>query len=287
MKKKHCVVQAQLCRCVMSREIKGSSSVIVIQTNVTSLHFTSREFAIITGLNCVSNRYDFVFDEDVPNRLKASGKFNLIQGMPLAIQVWLYECCLNVPRKVAFKVDNRILQLLNWKTNAPRPCFEYLMDAMFNEDGKATASKWQTVKQIARINFPLVLSKSKSPVEEEVITSKKVFEAFRDQEQCADTEYEQANIDDGGLETSGQHYSPDVVQNSDKMFDVTNVKINKEDARLSANTSVHRENELCIEEQIRTLPKTHVLTTDEQRDESVWPDSQNTISGELLPSLNV
>ncbi|KAF3626571.1 hypothetical protein FXO38_29179 [Capsicum annuum] len=38
------------------------------------------------------------------NRLKAGGQFYLIQGMPLAIQVWLYECCSNVPPKIASKV---------------------------------------------------------------------------------------------------------------------------------------------------------------------------------------
>ncbi|PHT36367.1 hypothetical protein CQW23_24067 [Capsicum baccatum] len=70
MKKKHCVVQEQLSRCVMMLEVKGSSSSgIVIRANGTSLNFTPREFAIITGLNCMSNRYDFVFDEGVPNRI--------------------------------------------------------------------------------------------------------------------------------------------------------------------------------------------------------------------------
>ncbi|PHT31855.1 hypothetical protein CQW23_28192 [Capsicum baccatum] len=43
-------------------------------------------------------------------------------------------------------------------------------------------------------------------------------------EQCANKEPEEANIDDGGLDTFGKHYSPDVFQNSDKMFDGTNVK---------------------------------------------------------------
>ncbi|PHU22924.1 hypothetical protein BC332_08031 [Capsicum chinense] len=226
MKKQQCVVQAQLCRCVMTLEVKGSSSSgILICANGTFLNFTPREFAIITGLNCVSNRYDFIFDEGVPNRmvekyfngaeiiqkrqlflaftekvwgenndedaekfailyflhlfvlsnvetviipclhfdlvdsgrykdfswgslsfedlarclnnwLKSGGQFYLIQGMPLAIQVWLYECCSNVPLKIASKVDNRILRLLNWKMIAPRPHFEFLMNAMFNDNGK-------------------------------------------------------------------------------------------------------------------------------------------------------
>ncbi|KAF3625096.1 hypothetical protein FXO37_31040 [Capsicum annuum] len=93
MKKKNCVVQAQLCRCIITFEVKGSSSSgIVIRANGTFLNFTPRKFAIVTGLNCVSNR------------LKTGGKFYLIQGMPLAIQVWLYACCSNVSRKIASKV---------------------------------------------------------------------------------------------------------------------------------------------------------------------------------------
>ncbi|KAM3341585.1 hypothetical protein P3S68_026551 [Capsicum galapagoense] len=196
MKKKQCVVQAQLYRCVMTLEVKGSSSSgIVICANDTSLSFTPMKFAIIIGLNCVSNRYDFIFYEGVPNeiiekyfnraeiiqkrqlflafkekvwgenndedaekfailyflhsfvlsnidtvviprlhfdlvdsgrykdfpwsylsfedldrslnnRRKAGGKFYLIQGMPLVIQVWLYECRSNVPPKIALKVEN-------------------------------------------------------------------------------------------------------------------------------------------------------------------------------------
>ncbi|KAF3641601.1 hypothetical protein FXO38_21538 [Capsicum annuum] len=226
MKKKQCVVQAQLCRCVMMLEVKGSSSSgIMISANDTSLSFTPMEFAIITGLNCVSNRYDFTFDEGVPNRmikkyfngekiiqkrqlflaftekvwgenndadaekfailyflhsfvlsnidtvviprlhfdlvdsgrykdfswgslsfedlaiilnnrLKAGDKFYLIQGMPLAIQVWLYECCSNVPPKIALKVENQIPRLLNWKTIAPHPRYEFLMNAMFKDNDK-------------------------------------------------------------------------------------------------------------------------------------------------------
>ncbi|KAM3378642.1 hypothetical protein P3S68_011055 [Capsicum galapagoense] len=202
------------------------------------------EFAIITGLNCVSNRYDFIFDEGVPNgmiekyfsgteiiqkrqlflaftekvsgenndedaekfailyflhsfvlsnidtiviprlhfdlvdsgrykdfswgslsfedlarslnnRLKAGSKFYLIQGMPLAIQVWLYECCSNVPPKIALKVENRILRLLNWKTIAPRPRFEFLMNAMFKDNGKVVFKNIEpTEMELAKLEIP-------------------------------------------------------------------------------------------------------------------------------------
>ncbi|KAF3616680.1 hypothetical protein FXO38_34381 [Capsicum annuum] len=54
----------------MTLEVKGSSSSgILICANGTFLNFTPRESTIITGLNCMSNRYDFTFDEGVPNRL--------------------------------------------------------------------------------------------------------------------------------------------------------------------------------------------------------------------------
>ncbi|KAF3632116.1 hypothetical protein FXO38_26281 [Capsicum annuum] len=240
----------------MSLKTKGSSTTaIVISANGTSLRFTPREFTIITGLNCIGNRYDFIFYEELPNRiveqyfngsnfipkrqvflaiskrvwgknndedaekfavlyflhsfilsniysivisrlhfdlvesgrykdfswgtlsfedlarslnnrLKAGGQFYLLQEMPFAIQVWLYECCLNVLQKVAFKVDNRTPRLLNWKTKAPRPRFEYLMAAMFSRDGK---------------------------------------------QQSEDKETNQPHMDGASVEKSPQHFSPDVV----------------------------------------------------------------------------
>ncbi|KAF3672798.1 hypothetical protein FXO37_07314 [Capsicum annuum] len=151
MKKKDCVVQAQLGRYIVSLETRKSFiSAIVIRTKDTILHFTPGEFALVTDLNCVSNKDDFVFDEERPNiiidqyfdidtvaiprlhfalvesdrysdypwgsiafeelarslhkNLKPKGKFYMLLGMPLTIQIWLYECCSNVPRNVASKV---------------------------------------------------------------------------------------------------------------------------------------------------------------------------------------
>ncbi|KAM3305075.1 hypothetical protein P3S67_011941 [Capsicum chacoense] len=136
MKKKDCVVQAQLGRYIVSLETRKSFiSAIVIRAKDTILHFTPREFALVTDLDCVSNKDDFVFDEEpIPRlhfalvesdrysdypwgsiafeelarslhkNLKPKGKFYMLLGMPLAIQIWLYECCSNVPHdKVVFK----------------------------------------------------------------------------------------------------------------------------------------------------------------------------------------
>ncbi|KAM3362562.1 hypothetical protein P3S68_017416 [Capsicum galapagoense] len=176
MKKKDCVVQAQLGRCIMSLKTRESStSAIVIQAKGTILHFTIREFSLVTDLNCATNKDEFVLDEERPNRiidqyfdaisrlhfdlvesdrysdypwgsvafeelarslhkkLKPKRKFYMLLGMPLAIQIWLYECCSNVPHNVASKVDSQIPRILNWKTNSPRPRYETLMGSMFDD----------------------------------------------------------------------------------------------------------------------------------------------------------
>ncbi|PHU08681.1 hypothetical protein BC332_20541 [Capsicum chinense] len=70
MKKKICVVQAQFGRCIMSLETKKSTAnTIVIRVKDTNHYFSPKEFSLVTGLNCISNKDDFVFDEDLPNRL--------------------------------------------------------------------------------------------------------------------------------------------------------------------------------------------------------------------------
>ncbi|KAF3676157.1 hypothetical protein FXO38_04438 [Capsicum annuum] len=140
------MVQAQFERCIMSLETKESTAnVIVIHAKGTNLHFSPKEFVVVIGLNCVSNKNDFVFDDDLPNRLiedyfgviprlhfdlvessrdsdylwgsiafeklakslnkklKPKVKFYMLHGMPLAIQIWLYECCSTVPHNVSFK----------------------------------------------------------------------------------------------------------------------------------------------------------------------------------------
>ncbi|XP_047258693.1 uncharacterized protein LOC124890876 [Capsicum annuum] len=56
---------------------------------------------------------------------------------------------------------------------------------------------------------------------------------------------------------------------------------------LSSNSLVNSEVKLATEEQVRTPSNTQEVTNDEQRDEQLWPDSQNTIPNEFLPSLNV
>ncbi|PHT35750.1 hypothetical protein CQW23_23450 [Capsicum baccatum] len=62
---------------------------------------------------------------------------------------------------------------------------------------------------------------------------------------------------------------------------------NKENVGSSSKADMHGEVDLGTKEQIMTTPKRQELTTDEQRDETVLPDSQDIIPDDLLPSLNV
>ncbi|PHU04451.1 hypothetical protein BC332_25273 [Capsicum chinense] len=64
-------------------------------------------------------------------------------------------------------------------------------------------------------------------------------------------------------------------------------QMNKGITDSSSNSLVNSEVELATEEQVRTPPNTQEVTNGEQRDEQLWPDLQNTISDEFLPSLNV
>ncbi|XP_047268071.1 uncharacterized protein LOC107871814 [Capsicum annuum] len=369
--------------------------------------------------------------------------------MSLAIEVWLYECCSNVPPKIALKVENRILRLLNWKMIAPHPRYEFLMNVMFKDNGsiaqknqltfkeetkggfinpvvkkpsekkqvnivddytqtrtpppcaakaavmktpvskpiptrQASFSKMKKEKQTVRVIFSQVQSKADSHVEEvavskreshvekEAFICKKVHQEFKgvreeftrirklvkkkfkkmvkaiehSKQQHEDTGVETQQMDYAGVETSPQQFSPIVDQNLNENQDDTNEKLddtnlsdllfiipdellpslnayrresitrhplttceeeqsdehfndkksesvvqdhcqeNKENVGSSSKPDMHREVDLGTEEQIMTTLKIQELTTDEQKDEIVRPDSQDTIPDDLLPSLN-
>lgn len=194
-------IQNQLIHHLMLREIVSvDSNVFRIMMNGTQLHFGIKEFAAITGLNCLGD--DTLVDDPAPNRLmstyfpnlskvpriellqcifekrwtcdedavkisalffihyfvlstdngpksyipkahfdliesgryltyplgKASfsalletiskklhpkGKFYRIGGLPLALQVWFYECCLRVDGSIACCVGQGIPRILN------------------------------------------------------------------------------------------------------------------------------------------------------------------------------
>ncbi|XP_049379752.1 uncharacterized protein LOC125844486 [Solanum stenotomum] len=55
--------------------------------------------------------------------------------MPLAMKVWIYECCSVVDLNIAEKKTNRIPRLVNWRTRNSRIHYEFLMEGMFGDNG--------------------------------------------------------------------------------------------------------------------------------------------------------
>ncbi|XP_060176231.1 uncharacterized protein LOC132606658 isoform X1 [Lycium barbarum] len=64
LKMQHMDVQAQLFRCFMVKELKGSTyECFTFEINGKLLCFSIREFALIIGLNCASDANEFVYEK--------------------------------------------------------------------------------------------------------------------------------------------------------------------------------------------------------------------------------
>ncbi|PHT36716.1 hypothetical protein CQW23_24416 [Capsicum baccatum] len=352
----------------MTLEVKGSSSSrILICANGTFLNFTPREFAIITGLNCVSNRYDFIFDEGVPNRIveKYFNGAEIIQKRQLFLaftkRVWGENN----------DADAEKFTILYFLHSFVLSNVETVVVFKNIEPTKKELSKLQILQKDATHHERFVDSDDDfqdPPPRKSNEHSKK-----KQKEQVEDIEADKAaNVDEGGLEQSGQHFSPDIVQSPDNISDGTkgctvlyselmNVEIDSQQLILDEllqsinldylysekvvqhdcqtsdkkidetilsdsqftipdemlpslnvyqiqNIIIHpsanrlllkimikyinrgitdSEVEIDTEEQVRTPPNTQEVTNDEQRDENLWPDSQNKIPDEFLPILNI
>ncbi|XP_060180719.1 uncharacterized protein LOC132610441 [Lycium barbarum] len=54
--------------------------------------------------------------KSMTHKMTSEKKFYRLHGMPLAMQVWLYECCSFVDATLAVKTGNNIPRMLNWTT---------------------------------------------------------------------------------------------------------------------------------------------------------------------------
>nr|XP_025883729.1 uncharacterized protein LOC101268625 isoform X2 [Solanum lycopersicum] len=68
MQMHQCRARGKIHRCCMALELNCSSrQAFVMRVNGSTLRFTLREFALISGLNCVNEETDFIFDQSEPN----------------------------------------------------------------------------------------------------------------------------------------------------------------------------------------------------------------------------
>uniref|UniRef100_A0A3Q7EY86 Ubiquitin-like protease family profile domain-containing protein n=1 Tax=Solanum lycopersicum TaxID=4081 RepID=A0A3Q7EY86_SOLLC len=64
--------------------------------------------------------------DSVRHELKSTHKYYRIGGLPLALQIWIFECCSKVDEDIAIRVADSIPRILNWKTIAESPWLNIL-----------------------------------------------------------------------------------------------------------------------------------------------------------------
>ncbi|KAF3655342.1 hypothetical protein FXO37_15980 [Capsicum annuum] len=81
-----------------------------------------------------------------------------IHGMPLAMQVWLCECCSGVDPKIIVKHGSRIPRLLNWETTNRRPHFEAFIEGMLADVDNPVVYRniTATLREMAILQLPSV-----------------------------------------------------------------------------------------------------------------------------------
>ncbi|PHT93713.1 hypothetical protein T459_01595 [Capsicum annuum] len=215
-------------------------------------------------------------------------------GMPLAIQVWLYECCSNVPPKIALKAENRILRLLNWKTIAPRPRYEFLMNAMFKDNDKVVFKNIEpTEMEMAKLEIP----KKDVTEDERSVDSKddfqdpppkKINERSKKKQKVDSSTPVQSKADSHVEEVAASKRESHVEKEkfiSKKVFDAFREEVRQEFKGVREEFTRVRQ---LVKKKLKKMVKAieHSKIIDEKLDDTNLSDSQFTIPDELLPSLN-
>ncbi|KAF3634682.1 hypothetical protein FXO38_25020 [Capsicum annuum] len=155
---------------------------------ITRLHFDLVDSGRYTDFSWGTLSFD--------DLTKAGGKFYLIQGMPLVIQVWLYECCSNVPRKIASKINEH-------------PKKKQKVDSSTSSVKKSLRKK--------PVNIVDEHTQKKTPAfyaAKAVGMKTTVFKPIQiRQQQYEDKYFELQHMDYAGAETSPQRFSLNIDQN--------------------------------------------------------------------------
>ncbi|KAG5596433.1 hypothetical protein H5410_037665 [Solanum commersonii] len=69
--------------------------------------------------------------DPVKHELKSTHKYYRLGGLPLALQIWIFECCSKVDEDIAIRVADSIPRTLNWKTIAESPWQKYIEKCLF------------------------------------------------------------------------------------------------------------------------------------------------------------
>nr|XP_009613091.2 uncharacterized protein LOC104106285 [Nicotiana tomentosiformis] len=92
----------------------------------------------------------------ISKKMNSQKKYYRIAGIPLAMQVWFYECCSKIDPKITLRVDNRMPRILNWKSRVNQLTYAYLVNNMFNDQGNVMkySNIQPTATELAVIQVP-------------------------------------------------------------------------------------------------------------------------------------
>ncbi|KAH0714803.1 hypothetical protein KY284_007708 [Solanum tuberosum] len=70
-------------------------------------------------------------------------KLYRLRGMSYALQVWIYEYCMQLPPTLVVRHDNLVPRILNWRVVDSQPKFNTIMESIFsNEGNKVSICSW-------------------------------------------------------------------------------------------------------------------------------------------------
>ncbi|KAM3290482.1 hypothetical protein P3S67_018771 [Capsicum chacoense] len=154
-----CNFQGQISKCLLMLEIQqDNSDEIHVYVQGTIMKFTIFEFALITGLKCTGCRdvpisithFQIVEDghyEQFPwgkssfeklmttwrQKDFAEKQLYRLGGVPFILNVWMYECCSEVDKRIVVRQSNIIPRIFNWSVVGVRPRYEKFMTGMFSK----------------------------------------------------------------------------------------------------------------------------------------------------------
>ena len=79
--------------------------------------------------------------DSVRHELKSTHKYYRIGGLPLALQIWIFECCSKVDEDIAIRIADSIPRILNWKKIAESPWLKYIEKCIFMRTKKGICTK--------------------------------------------------------------------------------------------------------------------------------------------------
>uniref|UniRef100_A0A3Q7IGD1 Ubiquitin-like protease family profile domain-containing protein n=1 Tax=Solanum lycopersicum TaxID=4081 RepID=A0A3Q7IGD1_SOLLC len=92
--------------------------------------------------------------DSVRHELKSTHKYYRIGGLPLALQIWIFECCSKVDEDIAIRVADSIPRILNWKTIAESPWLKYIEKCLF----MPTKNKFENIvaseDEVSKLRLP-------------------------------------------------------------------------------------------------------------------------------------